>query len=453
MPRSTLKLPAKASVAKRPDDALAAPRKPLRAGVKVAKQTLAQRDSARAAKAARFAAEAGAGFNRKPRPPAEERPEQNPPAPRSAARPPRPAPADHSERPRSARSPSEQRPPEVAKVYPKRGIARSTGARALPPARPPRAEDMPQAASEAVAEAVAVAAVSAPVAERPRTPAATGRPPRHAAPRANPAARAAHATPAPEAKAETPPARRPLNEPPRLSKRISEMSQCSRREADEWIENGWVRVDGVVVSTLGTRVHPNAKIEILPAASTHQTESVTILLNKPLDEDGLQDDEAAERAMQLIRPENRWQEDDSRLTFKATHLRGLARVSKLDAGSTGMLVFTQEGSVARRITGDETRLEKEYMVRVEGELSEAGLKQLNFGLSLDEVKLKRAQVSWQNEQQLRFVLHESKKQQIQRMCELVGLRVTSIKRIRIGSVSLGKLPPGQWRYLRENERF
>jgi 23S rRNA pseudouridine2604 synthase len=155
----------------------------------------------------------------------------------------------------------------------------------------------------------------------------------------------------------------------------------------------------------------------------------------------------------LIRPENRWSEDDSRLSFKATHLRGLARVSKLDAGTTGMLVFTQEGSVARRITGDETRLEKEYMVRVEGELSEAGLKQLNFGLSLDDVKLKRAQVSWQNEQQLRFVLHESKKQQIQRMCELVGLRVTSIKRIRIGSVSLGKLPPGQWRYLRENERF
>jgi 23S rRNA pseudouridine2604 synthase len=468
MPRSTLKLPAKAPVAKHTDDSIAAPRKPLRGGAKVAKQSVAQRDSALAAKAARFAAEAGAGFNRKPRPPVEARTEQNPAAPRSPARPMHPTPADNTERPRSARSVQEPRTPEIAKAYPKRGIARSTGARALPPARPPRDESTPQAP----AEAVVVAAVTTPVPERPAapmtTPSQAERPPRRAAPRAPRAAQASrtpHAAPTHDAttavattnttavSAAVTNTRRPLNEPPRLSKQISEMSQCSRREADEWIENGWVRVDGVVINTLGTRVHPNAKIEILPAASTHQTESVTILLNKPLDEDNVQDEEGAERAIQLIRPENRWSEDDSRLSFKATHLRGLARVSKLDAGTTGMLVFTQEGSVARRITGDETRLEKEYMVRVEGELSEAGLKQLNFGLTLDDVKLKRAQVSWQNEQQLRFVLHESKKQQIQRMCELVGLRVTSIKRIRIGSVSLGKLPPGQWRYLRENERF
>lgn len=231
------------------------------------------------------------------------------------------------------------------------------------------------------------------------------------------------------------------------------MSQCSRREADEWIENGWVRVDGVVVTTLGTRVYPNAKVEIKSEASTHQTESVTILLNKPLDPVPADAEVGGETALQMIRPENRWVEDDTRFVFKATHLRGLAQAGRLDADSTGMLVFTQEGSVARRITGDDTRLEKEYMVRVEGELTPEGMKLLNHGLALDDVKLKRAQVSWQNEQQLRFVLHESKKLQIQRMCELVGLRVTSIKRIRIGSVSLGKLPAGQWRYLRENERF
>lgn len=231
------------------------------------------------------------------------------------------------------------------------------------------------------------------------------------------------------------------------------MAMCSRRAADEWIENGWVRVDGVVVTTLGTRAHPNAQIEIREEAGKHQTESVTIVLNKPLDKDSVQEDGGAEGALQLIRPENRWLEDENRMNFKATHLRGLAQAGKLDAESTGMLVFTQEGSVARRITGDDTRLEKEYMVRVEGELSPAGMKLLNHGLELDEVKLKRAQVSWQNEQQLRFVLHESRKRQIQRMCELVGLHVVSIKRIRIGSVSLGKLPAGQWRYLRDNERF
>lgn len=231
-----------------------------------------------------------------------------------------------------------------------------------------------------------------------------------------------------------------------MSKRISEMSHCSRREADEWIENAWVSVDGVVVTTLGTRVHPGARIEIKDAASAHQTESVTVLFNKPLEGDG-------ESAMLSIRPENRWREDDSRYHFKATHLRGLVLTGQLDADATGMLVFTQEDSVARRIGSDDTRLEKEYMVRVEGELTADGMQLLNQGLALDEVKLKRAQVSWQSEQQLRFVLHESRKRQIQRMCELVGLRVTAVKRIRIGSVSLGKLPVGQWRYLNENERF
>lgn len=231
-----------------------------------------------------------------------------------------------------------------------------------------------------------------------------------------------------------------------MSKRISEMSHCSRREADEWIENAWVSVDGVVVTTLGTRVHPGARIEIKDAASAHKTESVTVLFNKPLEGDG-------ESAMLSIRPENRWREDDSRYHFKATHLRGLVLTGQLDADATGMLVFTQEDSVARRIGSDDTRLEKEYMVRVEGELMADGMQLLNQGLALDEVKLKRAQVSWQSEQQLRFVLHENRKRQIQRMCELVGLRVTAVKRIRIGSVSLGKLPVGQWRYLNENERF
>lgn len=231
-----------------------------------------------------------------------------------------------------------------------------------------------------------------------------------------------------------------------MSKRISEMNLCSRREADEWIEHGWVSVDGVVVTKLGTRVHPGARIEINDAASAHHTEHVTIVLNKPLEGDG-------ESALLSIRPENRWREDESRYHFKATHLRGLALAGQLDADATGMLVFTQEGSVARRIGSDDTRLEKEYMVRVEGELTADGMKLLNQGLVLDEVTLKRARVSWQSEQQLRFVLHESRKRQIQRMCELVGLRMTACKRIRIGSVSLGKLPVGQWRYLRENERF
>jgi 23S rRNA pseudouridine2604 synthase len=139
--------------------------------------------------------------------------------------------------------------------------------------------------------------------------------------------------------------------------------------------------------------------------------------------------------------------------FKAGHLRGLAPAGRLDIDSTGLLVLTQDGRIARKLVGDDSEVEKEYLVRVEGELSDAGLAQLRHGLTLDDVRLKPAKVSWQNEQQLRFVLREGRKRQIRRMCELVGLKVVGLKRVRIGSVTLGKLPVGKWRYLRPDEQF
>jgi 23S rRNA pseudouridine2604 synthase len=372
--RPILKLPAKPALPGAADGARAPLRKPIRGGGKAAKQPVARFKPALAVPAREVA--------------------------------PAPAPARNA-------VPAQETPPRdvpLAKSYPKRGIARSTGVRALPPAR-------------------AASAVSA----------------------SAPGAEAARPVAAPQTAAAIAP-RRQLDEAPRLAKLICEMTQCSRRAADEWIANGWVRVDGVVVTTLGARARLDATIEIKDEASRHRTESVTIVLNKPLDT-AAGDEESGATAVQLIRPENRWREDESRCSFKATHLRGLAQAGKLDAGASGMLVFTQERSVARRIAGDDPRLEEEYMVRVEGELSPEGMRLLNHGLTLDDVRLKRAQVSWQNERQLRFVLHESRKRQIQRMCELVGLRVTGIKRIRIGSVALGKLPAGQWRYLRGNERF
>lgn len=439
MPRPTLKLPAKADTTNAEGESRAYSHKPARAGAKVPKQSAAQRASSNAEKAARLAAAAEKPYKPSDKPRATSRFKDD--APRAPARQAEPV-RSESSRDSETPHPREVRTPERPKAYPKRGVARSTGARALPPARAYGERPAPRAEQERHSAAARVQPRPQPAVAPALKPIPEHLQARNAAP---------YATASDEAR--TP--RRPLNEPPRLAKQISEMCQCSRREADEWIENGWVRVDGVVVTTLGTRVHPNAKIEIKEEASKHETESVTILLNKPLDmaSGKAEGGEGGESALQLIRPENRWAEDETRLNFKATHLRGLALAGKLDPESTGMLVFTQEGSVARRITGDDTRLEKEYMVRVEGELSPEGLKQLNHGLSLDDVKLKRAQVSWQNEQQLRFVLHESRKRQIQRMCELVGLRVTGIKRIRIGSVSLGKLPAGQWRYLREGERF
>ncbi len=234
---------------------------------------------------------------------------------------------------------------------------------------------------------------------------------------------------------------------------MSELGLCSRREADEWIENGWVKVDGKVVTTLGIRVSPHARIEIDAAAAQHQSEQVTILLNKPIGYVSGQAEDGYLPAMVLIKPETRWVGDKSPRQFKPGHLRGLAPAGRLDIDSTGLLVFTQDGRVAKRLIGDDSHVEKEYLVRVEGPLTDEGMKLLQHGLELDGVRLKPARVSWQNEHQLRFVLREGRKRQIRRMCELVGLTVTGLKRVRSGSVVLGPLPVGFWRYLGPNEKF
>lgn len=245
---------------------------------------------------------------------------------------------------------------------------------------------------------------------------------------------------------------------PRLSKVMAERGLCSRREADEWIANGWVKVNGEIIETLGTRIAPDAEIIISSYAQEHQAENVTIILHKPVGYVSGQAEDGYEPAVVLVHPDNQWPDDPelhkhNPKQFHRGMLRGLAPAGRLDIDSTGMLVLTQDGRVARHLIGEDSTVEKEYLVRVTGELTDAGMKLLNFGLSLDGEKLKPARVSWQNEDQLRFVLREGKKRQIRRMCELVGLHVVGLKRIRIGSVTLGKLPVGQWRYLRPEERF
>ncbi len=245
---------------------------------------------------------------------------------------------------------------------------------------------------------------------------------------------------------------------PRLSKRMAELGFCSRREADEWITNGWVKVDGRIVDELGSRVAMNANIEVSKDAEQHQSEIVTIILNKPIGYVSGQAEDGYNPAIVLIHPDNQWQDDPllhhaQPREFQRAFLKGLAPAGRLDIDSTGMLVLTQDGRIARHLIGEDSTVEKEYLVRVEGDLSYNDLDLLNHGLSLDGVKLKPAKVSWQNEDQLRFVLREGRKRQIRRMCELVGLKVLGLKRIRIGGVNLGKLPMGEWRYLRPEEKF
>ena len=239
----------------------------------------------------------------------------------------------------------------------------------------------------------------------------------------------------------------------RVSKLMSEQGLCSRREADAYIERGWVFVDGVAVSELGFRVFPNQKITLSQAAQKNQLARVTILLNKPVGYVSAQPEPGYRPAASLINADSRFAGDRSTQRFSPVHLKGLAPAGRLDIDSQGLLVLTQDGRIAKLLIGDDSAVEKEYLVRVAGTLSEKGLAQLRHGLSLDGEALKPAKVSWQNEDQLRFVLRQGKKRQIRRMCELVGLTVLGLKRVRIGSVLLGDLPEGKWRYLRPDERF
>ncbi|ALS63486.1 hypothetical protein AT302_22335 [Pandoraea norimbergensis] len=248
----------------------------------------------------------------------------------------------------------------------------------------------------------------------------------------------------------------------RLSKRMSELGLCSRREADEWIAKGWVRVDGKVVTELGTRILPTQDITVVQAARKEQANRMTIIIHKPVGYVSGQAEDGYEPAIVLVTRENHWSEDDAGVRFSPTHLRSLAPAGRLDIDSTGVLVLTQDGRIAKQLIGEDSDVEKEYLVRVsyDGQeqnvqalFPESRLALLRHGLELDDQPLKPAQVEWQNPEQLRFVLKEGKKRQIRRMCELVGLHVTGLKRVRMGRVTLGNLPVGEWRYLRPGEEF
>jgi 23S rRNA pseudouridine2604 synthase len=239
----------------------------------------------------------------------------------------------------------------------------------------------------------------------------------------------------------------------RLSKLMAAQGLCSRREADGYIERGLVFVDGERVSELGTKIYPGQRITLSRAAASEQTARVTILLNKPIGYVSGQPEPGYKPAVTLISQQSRYAQDSSAQRFYPAQLKGLAPAGRLDIDSTGLLVLTQDGRIARQLIGEDSRMEKEYLVRVQGTLSARGLELLNHGLRLDGAALRPARVTWQNRDQLRFVLQEGKKRQIRRMCELVGLAVVGLKRVRVGRVVLGDLPVGAWRYLQADERF
>lgn len=244
----------------------------------------------------------------------------------------------------------------------------------------------------------------------------------------------------------------PAPEGVRLSKVMSERGICSRREADFWIERGWVFVDGEQISELGSRIDPSAEITISKEAVRDQAKAVTILLHKPVGYVSGQPEPDCIPAVTLITPESQVKQAGDP-EFKPWMLRGLAPAGRLDVDSTGLLVLTSDGRVAKKLIGEDSQTEKEYLVRVSGQMIKGGLDLLRHGLELDGKPLKPAWIKQLNEDQLHFILKEGKKRQIRRMCELVGLKVIGLKRVRIGRIRLGDLPMGQWRFLHEGEAF
>ncbi len=240
--------------------------------------------------------------------------------------------------------------------------------------------------------------------------------------------------------------------PIRLSKRMADLGMCSRREADEFIAAGMVRVDGIVTDVLGTRILPAQRIELSGRAVAAQDDKPTVALHKPLGIVSGQPEHGYHAAIELITADRRWQRDPNRAGFVGADRRGLAVAGRLDIDSTGLLLLTADGRIARSVIDSGGGVEKEYLVRVEGPLGRAGLELLRHGLSLDERELRPAMVDWVDHDRLSFVLHEGRKRQIRRMCELVGLEVVALKRVRIGAVQLGALPSGTWRLLAQAER-
>jgi len=238
-----------------------------------------------------------------------------------------------------------------------------------------------------------------------------------------------------------------MTEPVRLSKRLIELIGCSRREAELYIEGGWVTVDGVVVDKPQLPIL-DQKVELLPGATATPNDPVTLLLHQPAEFVG--DDEALAR---LLTPTTLWAEDRSGIRRLTGHFVRLSHGLPLQPGASGLVVLTQDWKILRKLTEDAEKLEQEYIVEVNGEIAANGLERLKNGSTSNGWPLPPCKVSWQNETRLRFALKKPLPGVITRLCESVGLQVVSMKRIRIGAVPMGKLPVGQWRYLTIRERF
>jgi 23S rRNA pseudouridine2604 synthase len=238
----------------------------------------------------------------------------------------------------------------------------------------------------------------------------------------------------------------PMTNSLRLAKRLADQTPCSRQEAEIYIAGGWVQVDGLTVEEPGYRVQPEQQVTLLPQASLAPAAPVTILLHKPA---GVE----ASAVLRGIRAETMAAGNRSGLEFLKRHTTNLNLTDALETKASGLMVFTQDWLIARKLVDDAAKIEQEYIVEVSGNIAPDGLALLNHGLTFNGKPLPPIKVSWQNETRLRFALKGPQPYQITHMCEKVGLTVVALKRIRIARVPMASLPVGEWRYLLGYERF
>ncbi|HEY9235275.1 MULTISPECIES: pseudouridine synthase [Phenylobacterium] len=237
-------------------------------------------------------------------------------------------------------------------------------------------------------------------------------------------------------------------EPQRVNKWLAQSGVCSRREAEALIAKGLVFIDGQRVDDAGRKIEPGQTLVLNDSAQTLLETSLSVVIHKPVGVVSGQPEPKQVPAVRLLTKDALWGESPAIPGFE----NKLAPVGRLDMDSRGLLILSEDGVLAKAIIGPESELDKEYLVKVTGKITDAKLGMLRHGISLDGRKLRPAKVTLVGDQQLRFVLKEGRNRQIRRMAEAVGLHVVDLYRVRIGPLQLGELPEGRWRPLTPEER-
>ncbi len=233
----------------------------------------------------------------------------------------------------------------------------------------------------------------------------------------------------------------------RISKFLANKGICSRRKAEEFISKGLVAVDGKIITEQGVKINPETqKVEILAKAEKILQKQFTIILNKPVGYVSNLPLKGEVESKRLITKKNFF--GKTKLPNEVLkNVKSYSVAGRLDKDSRGLLVLTQDGTVAKKIIGENSNIEKEYFVKVSGEITEEKIRKMSNGMRLKDVQLKPCRITKVGNQSLKFILREGKNRQIRRMCQKVFLKVVDLKRVRVGELKLENLPEGKWKVL------